>query len=119
MGIGLWDWDLRAGTVRMTDPADFKVGENLATTPGAVVQASAPQRLLWLLLIIFLLKGILIALVFPPYSGHDEVAHYAYLRVMAEEGRVPLIPDPIEFDREYRADSDYDDWDMIPDEFYK
>ncbi|MDR2882133.1 MAG: alpha/beta hydrolase [Azoarcus sp.] len=29
--------DLNAGMVRMTDPGDFKVGENLATTPGAVV----------------------------------------------------------------------------------
>jgi polyhydroxyalkanoate synthase len=29
--------DLQAGNVRMTDPGDFKVGENLATTPGAVV----------------------------------------------------------------------------------
>ena len=29
--------DLRAKTVRMTEPADFKVGVNLATTPGAVV----------------------------------------------------------------------------------
>ncbi len=29
--------DLRAGTVRMTDPEDFRVGHNLATTAGAVV----------------------------------------------------------------------------------
>jgi polyhydroxyalkanoate synthase len=29
--------DLQSGNVRMTDPSDFKVGENLATTPGAVV----------------------------------------------------------------------------------
>lgn len=29
--------DLEAGGLRMTDPADFTVGENLATTPGAVV----------------------------------------------------------------------------------
>ena len=29
--------DLRAGNVRMTDPDGFKVGDNLATTPGAVI----------------------------------------------------------------------------------
>src|SRR5579871_6893582 len=29
--------DVRARTVRMTEPGDFKVGGNLATTPGAVV----------------------------------------------------------------------------------
>jgi len=29
--------DLNAGMVRMTDPRDFHVGENLATTPGAVI----------------------------------------------------------------------------------
>ncbi len=29
--------DMKAGNVRMTDPQDFTVGENLATTPGAVV----------------------------------------------------------------------------------
>lgn len=29
--------DLRAGDIRMADPADFKVGSNLATTPGEVV----------------------------------------------------------------------------------
>ncbi|MBI3144436.1 MAG: alpha/beta hydrolase, partial [Pseudogulbenkiania sp.] len=29
--------DLRAGNVRMTDPEDFEVGRNLATTPGSVV----------------------------------------------------------------------------------
>lgn len=29
--------DIQAGEIRMTNPDDFKVGENLATTPGAVV----------------------------------------------------------------------------------
>ena len=29
--------DLIAGDIRMTDPSDFRVGENLATTPGMVV----------------------------------------------------------------------------------
>jgi len=85
----------------------------------AIRTATVPQRFLALLLLIFLAKGIVISLVFRPYSGHDEVAHYAYLQIMAEEGRVPLIPDPNDFDQRYRADSGYSDWDMIPDEFYK
>jgi polyhydroxyalkanoate synthase len=36
-GIDNWLADVRAGTVRMTSPDDFKVGVNLATTPGKVV----------------------------------------------------------------------------------
>lgn len=85
----------------------------------AIRTSSAPQRFLALVLVIFLFKGIIISLVFPPYTGHDEVTHYAYLKIVAEEGRVPLIPDPVEFDREYSRDEEYDDWDMIPDEFYQ
>ncbi len=37
MGMRNFMDDLKAGTVRMTNPDDFKVGENLATTPGKVV----------------------------------------------------------------------------------
>jgi polyhydroxyalkanoate synthase len=36
-GLQIFADDMRAGTVRMTSTADFKVGETLATTPGAVV----------------------------------------------------------------------------------
>ncbi len=36
-GFEIFLQDLQAGTVRMTDPEDFQVGRNLATTPGAVV----------------------------------------------------------------------------------
>ena len=36
-GVEIFLEDLRAGTVRMTDPEDFQVGVNLATTQGAVV----------------------------------------------------------------------------------
>lgn len=36
-GFQILQKDLQAGTVHMTDPTDFRVGENLASTPGAVV----------------------------------------------------------------------------------
>jgi polyhydroxyalkanoate synthase len=36
-GMRIFQEDLEAGTVRMTDPQSFQVGRNLATTPGAVV----------------------------------------------------------------------------------
>ncbi len=36
-GMRIFLEDLKAGTVRMTSPDDFALGENLATTPGAVV----------------------------------------------------------------------------------
>ncbi len=36
-GFEIFLEDMRAGTVRMTDPEDFRVGGNLATTAGAVV----------------------------------------------------------------------------------
>jgi 4-amino-4-deoxy-L-arabinose transferase-like glycosyltransferase len=85
----------------------------------AIRTASVPQKFLAILLVIFLFKGIIISLVFPPYSGHDEVAHYAYLKVLMEEGRIPLIPDPEEFNARYQEDSNFRDWDMIPDEFYE
>jgi 4-amino-4-deoxy-L-arabinose transferase-like glycosyltransferase len=92
------------------------IGERIRT---AVATLTIPQKFLFLLLVIFLAKGVINTFVFPPYSGHDEVAHYAYLKILTEEGRVPLIPDPDVFDANYREDSEYNDWDQIPDEFYK
>jgi 4-amino-4-deoxy-L-arabinose transferase-like glycosyltransferase len=43
------------------------------------------------LLAMYVAKQIVFALVFPPFTGHDEVAHYEYLRVLASEGRPPSL----------------------------
>ncbi len=75
------------------------------------------RAFLWLLLGMFLAKGILIALTGSPYSGHDEIAHYSYVNVMVEEGRLPLIPD-LESWREARESGGDTSFDEIPDRFY-
>jgi 4-amino-4-deoxy-L-arabinose transferase-like glycosyltransferase len=84
----------------------------------AVRAASVQQRFLALLLVIFLFKGIIIAFVFPPYTGHDEVAHYAYLQILAEQGRVPLIPDLEKWRNQYERPGYQPSFDRMSEEFY-
>ena len=76
------------------------------------------RRFLWVLLVLFAAKGVILTYVFPPFSGHDEVAHYAYLEVMMEEGRLPLIPDPVAYNDAYAAGQS-PDFDKIPEYFQK
>lgn len=78
---------------------------------------SIATAFLWLLLAMFLAKGIIIALMAAPYSGHDEIAHFSYVHVMAEEGRLPRIPD-LESWREARESGGDTSFDGIPDVFY-
>lgn len=79
---------------------------------------SVPHTFLWLLLALFVAKGFVTALAFPAFSGHDEVAHYAYLRILAEEGRVPIIPELDSWRDDYDAYGSDAVWDRMPDELY-
>ena len=54
------------------------------TAPGA-------RRFLVVLLAVYCAKQILIAVLFPPFSGHDEVAHYGYIQVLDEQRRLPTL----------------------------
>lgn len=54
----------------------------------------APRELRWFLVglvCVYVLKQVLTAVVFPPFTGHDEVAHFEYVRVLATERRVPTL----------------------------
>ena len=42
-------------------------------------------------------KEILTAILMPPFTGHDEVAHFSYIRTVATEHRLPKIPDLAEW----------------------
>ena len=69
---------------------------------GIFYTAPLDTRFIWILLILFAAKGVIFTFVFPPFSGHDEVAHYAYLQYVVEEQRIPVIPDPVAFNAAYQ-----------------
>lgn len=46
-----------------------------------------------LLLILYVFKQVFSVAAYYPFSGHDEVAHFSYVRTLATEHRVPVLPD--------------------------
>ena len=66
-----------------------------------VRRAPFERRFLWVLLLVFAAKGVIFTYVFPPFTGHDEVAHYGYMNILMEEGRLPIIPDPVAYNEAY------------------
>ncbi len=63
------------------------------------------RRFLHLLLLLYLFKQVLIAVIMPPFSGHDEVAHFQYIRDVATDFRIPTIVDLDEW-RATHSDAD-------------
>lgn len=51
------------------------------------------RRFLQILLLVYLCKQVLIAAIMPPFSGHDELAHYQYIRDVATDFRIPRLVD--------------------------
>lgn len=49
------------------------------------------RRFLIALLVAYTAKQVLTAVIFPPFTGHDEVAHYEYVRILASDGRLPAL----------------------------
>src|SRR4051812_49469586 len=49
------------------------------------------RRFLCALLTVYVAKQIVIAFVSPPFTGHDEVAHFAGIRIVATEHRLPTL----------------------------
>jgi 4-amino-4-deoxy-L-arabinose transferase-like glycosyltransferase len=49
------------------------------------------RRFVAALLVIYVAKQIVAVLLFPPFTGHDEVAHFQNVRVFATEGRPPTL----------------------------
>lgn len=77
----------------------------------------ATTRFIAALIGLFVAKQIILVLIFPAFSGHDEVAHYAYLQSVAKHGHIPVIPDLAEW-RARRDTPDPLEVDWIPDKLY-
>lgn len=56
-------------------------------------QRDAFSRFLLFLSVAYVAKQLFSVFLFPAFSGHDEVAHYGYIRTLATEGRIPTLPD--------------------------
>jgi 4-amino-4-deoxy-L-arabinose transferase-like glycosyltransferase len=75
------------------------------------------RRFLTLLLALFACTQLLIVIIFPPFSGHDEVAHFDYARLIAQEQRLPLIPE-LETWRAQRASGEPVTGDFLASDLY-
>jgi 4-amino-4-deoxy-L-arabinose transferase-like glycosyltransferase len=45
------------------------------------------------LLLLYAVKQVFAVAAFYPFSGHDELAHFSYVRTLVGEGRIPRLPD--------------------------
>ncbi|MGH2614106.1 MAG: ArnT family glycosyltransferase [Thermomicrobiales bacterium] len=50
-------------------------------------------RFIVVLLFLYTVKQVFSVAAFYPFSGHDELAHYSYVRTLVTEGRIPVLPD--------------------------
>ena len=71
----------------------------------ALWPADPARRFLHVLLLLYLFKQILTAILMPPFTGHDEVAHFQYIRIVAEHHRLPKLVD-LEQWRDERTSTD-------------
>ncbi len=77
------------------------------------------RKFLLVLFVIYLAKQALNVIIFPPFTGHDEVAHYAYLQTVAEEHRIPVLPDMTDWPPPNVENPPPPPGDYLPDYFYR
>ena len=54
---------------------------------------SGAARFIVVLLAVFTAKEIFSVAAFYPFSGHDELAHFSYVRTLVTQKRIPVLPD--------------------------
>jgi 4-amino-4-deoxy-L-arabinose transferase-like glycosyltransferase len=130
---------MNVAQVRWPEAINFMAEDNLASTleqteprlermapVGVLTRArerlsslDVAQQVLLVILLIYVAKQAATVAIFPPFSGHDELAHYAYIQTVATEHRVPIIPDLEELRVAVAAQQKDLPGDYFPDELYK
>jgi len=77
------------------------------------------RKFLLVLCVVYLAKQALTVVIFPPFTGHDEVAHYAYVETVADEHRVPVLPDLTGWPPPNTEQPPPPPGDYIPDDLYR
>jgi hypothetical protein len=70
---------------------------SVASIPLRARMAAIPlhRRFLAALIVLYVAKALVFVFIFPPFSGHDETAHFGYIKTVVDEHRVPeLIRQP-------------------------
>ena len=78
---------------------------------------SALDQFLIVLSVVYIAKQVLFVFAFAPFTGHDEVAHYGYVRTVATEGRLPVLPE-LETWQAAVARGEQPAFDELPSELY-
>ncbi|MBA3528329.1 MAG: hypothetical protein H0T91_03270 [Propionibacteriaceae bacterium] len=116
----------RPGSIATSEPEPQRVRGWIAFTLRAAIRGrvnvrswSAVHQFVFVLSLLYLVKQVIFVLAFPAFTGHDEVAHFAHLRVFVTEGRLPVVPDLDEWRQQFAIDRDSTTEDRIPDELYR
>ena len=109
-----------AGEIRGTRVADEATRQSVSVPRWWARFRALPitRQYVLLLLVAVFAKQAFQVVVFPPFTGHDEVAHFAYIRMVADERRVPLMPDleewRVAYDRGDDPEGDFLPLDLYP-----
>jgi len=103
-----WTWELSRG---QSVPIARVSLRGVRTWPIA-------RQFLLVLIAVFVVKQFINIFIFPPFTGHDEVAHYGYVQTIVSDYRVPIIPNLEEFQQSVGTSRDNLPGDYLPDELY-
>ncbi len=84
----------QTGAGDLPTPRSARLAGWLRALPGRA-RSGRRRHILAALLFVTGVKQLVLALAYPPFQGHDEVAHLGYLRVLAELGRLPTFRDTL------------------------